>query len=259
MIWDVGHQAYPHKVLTGRRDRIRTLRQKNGLSGFTRRAESPYDPFGAGHSSTSISAGLGMAVASRAEGRESPRRRGHRRWRHVGRHGLRGDEQCRRHGCPADRHPQRQRHVDRAAHRRHVGLSGAPRLRPRLSRHPQCRQAARQGAAAASSRTRRAAPRNSPAAGGPVERCSRNSASTMSARSMATTSTICCRCCRTSATPRNGPILVHVVTKKGKGYEPAETSRRQISRRQQVQCHHRAPRPRRRPTPRPTPPSLPKA
>jgi 1-deoxy-D-xylulose-5-phosphate synthase len=64
LIWDVGHQAYPHKILTGRRDRIRTLRQKNGLSGFTRRAESEYDPFGAGHSSTSISAGLGMAVAS---------------------------------------------------------------------------------------------------------------------------------------------------------------------------------------------------
>src|SRR3954469_9558909 len=59
LIWDVGHQAYPHKVLTGRRDRIPTLRQKHGLSGFPRRAESPYDPFGAGHSSTSISAGLG--------------------------------------------------------------------------------------------------------------------------------------------------------------------------------------------------------
>ena len=71
IIWDVGHQAYPHKILTGRRDRIRTLRQKNGLSGFTRRAESEYDPFGAGHSSTSISAGLGMAVAS--ELLETPR------------------------------------------------------------------------------------------------------------------------------------------------------------------------------------------
>lgn len=68
LIWDVGHQAYPHKVLTGRRDRIRTLRQKDGLSGFTRRAESPFDPFGAGHSSTSISAGLGMAVASDIKG-----------------------------------------------------------------------------------------------------------------------------------------------------------------------------------------------
>ncbi|GGB08020.1 1-deoxy-D-xylulose-5-phosphate synthase [Brucella endophytica] len=64
IIWDVGHQAYPHKILTGRRDRIRTLRQEGGLSGFTKRSESEYDPFGAAHSSTSISAGLGMAVAS---------------------------------------------------------------------------------------------------------------------------------------------------------------------------------------------------
>jgi 1-deoxy-D-xylulose-5-phosphate synthase len=63
LIWDVGHQTYPHKILTGRRDRIRTLRQPGGLSGFTRRSESEYDPFGAAHSSTSISSGLGMAVA----------------------------------------------------------------------------------------------------------------------------------------------------------------------------------------------------
>jgi 1-deoxy-D-xylulose-5-phosphate synthase len=63
LIWDVGHQAYPHKILTGRRDRIRTLRQGGGLSGFTKRSESEYDPFGAAHSSTSISAGLGFAVA----------------------------------------------------------------------------------------------------------------------------------------------------------------------------------------------------
>ncbi len=63
LIWDVSHQCYPHKILTGRRDRIRTLRQKDGLSGFTKRSESPYDPFGAAHSSTSISAALGFAVA----------------------------------------------------------------------------------------------------------------------------------------------------------------------------------------------------
>src|SRR5258707_7619703 len=63
LIWDVGHQAYPHKIVTGRRQRIRTLRQEGGLSGFTRRAESEYDPFGAAHSSTSISSALGMAVA----------------------------------------------------------------------------------------------------------------------------------------------------------------------------------------------------
>jgi 1-deoxy-D-xylulose-5-phosphate synthase len=69
LIWDVGHQAYPHKILTGRRDRIRTLRQGGGLSGFTKRAESEYDPFGAAHASTSISAGLGMAVARDLEGK----------------------------------------------------------------------------------------------------------------------------------------------------------------------------------------------
>ena len=68
LIWDVGHQAYPHKILTGRRDRIETLRQKGGLSGFTKRSESKFDPFGAGHSSTSISAGLGMAVGSDLQG-----------------------------------------------------------------------------------------------------------------------------------------------------------------------------------------------
>ncbi len=68
LIWDVGHQSYPHKILTDRRNRIHTLRQKDGLSGFTKRDESPYDPFGAAHSSTSISAGLGMAVASHLQG-----------------------------------------------------------------------------------------------------------------------------------------------------------------------------------------------
>lgn len=68
LIWDVGHQAYPHKILTGRRDKIRTLRQGGGLSGFTKRSESEYDPFGAAHSSTSISAGLGMAVGRDLKG-----------------------------------------------------------------------------------------------------------------------------------------------------------------------------------------------
>ncbi len=71
IIWDVGHQAYPHKILTGRRDRIRTLRQGGGLSGFTKRAESEYDPFGAAHASTSISAGLGFAVARDKRGENS--------------------------------------------------------------------------------------------------------------------------------------------------------------------------------------------
>src|SRR4051795_9728709 len=78
LVWDVGHQCYPHKILTGRRERIRTLRQGGGLSGFTKRAESEYDPFGAAHSSTSISAGLGMAVA-----RDLKRARGMADDRHV--------------------------------------------------------------------------------------------------------------------------------------------------------------------------------
>jgi 1-deoxy-D-xylulose-5-phosphate synthase len=71
LIWDVGHQAYPHKILTGRRDRIRTLRQGGGLSGFTKRAESEYDPFGAAHASTSISAALGFCAARDREGRDN--------------------------------------------------------------------------------------------------------------------------------------------------------------------------------------------
>ena len=70
LIWDVGHQAYPHKILTGRRDRIRTLRQGNGLSGFTKRNESPYDPFGAAHAATSISAAQGMVIARDLEGKD---------------------------------------------------------------------------------------------------------------------------------------------------------------------------------------------
>jgi 1-deoxy-D-xylulose-5-phosphate synthase len=71
LIWDVGHQAYPHKILTGRKDLIQTIRQEGGLSGFTKRSESEYDPFGAGHSSTSISAGLGMAVARDLQGKDN--------------------------------------------------------------------------------------------------------------------------------------------------------------------------------------------
>ena len=65
LIWDVGHQSYPHKILTGRKDKIKTLRQGKGLSGFTKRSESEYDPFGAAHSSTSISSALGIAIANK--------------------------------------------------------------------------------------------------------------------------------------------------------------------------------------------------
>ena len=149
LIWDVGHQAYPHKIVTGRRSRIRTLRQEGGLSGFTRRSESEYDPFGAAHSSTSISAGLGMAVARDLAGGNN----------HVV--AVIGDgamsagmayEAMNNAGAlaqPADRGAERQRHVDRPAGRRHVGPSVAPAVGPAL-RHPaQSRPHLRRGAAQA--------------------------------------------------------------------------------------------------------------
>ena len=88
LIWDVGHQAYPHKILTGRRDRIRTLRTGGGLSGFTKRTESDYDPFGAAHSSTSISAGARHGGGARPLRRQEQRHRRDRRRRDVGGHGL---------------------------------------------------------------------------------------------------------------------------------------------------------------------------
>ena len=88
LIWDVGHQAYPHKIVTGRRDRIRTLRQGGGLSGFTRRSESEYDPFGAAHSSTSISAALGFRDRQQAVRRARQGGRGDRRRRDERGHGL---------------------------------------------------------------------------------------------------------------------------------------------------------------------------
>ncbi|MDG1995846.1 MAG: 1-deoxy-D-xylulose-5-phosphate synthase N-terminal domain-containing protein, partial [Emcibacteraceae bacterium] len=71
LIWDVGHQCYPHKILTGRREKMHTIRKGGGIAGFTKRKESEYDPFGAGHSSTSISAGLGMAVARDLAGEDN--------------------------------------------------------------------------------------------------------------------------------------------------------------------------------------------
>ena len=70
LIWDVGHQSYPHKILTGRRSKMSSLRKKDGLAGFPKREESPYDAFGTGHSSTSISAGLGMALAAKLNGEQ---------------------------------------------------------------------------------------------------------------------------------------------------------------------------------------------
>ncbi|CCJ87585.1 1-deoxy-D-xylulose 5-phosphate synthase [Cronobacter dublinensis 582] len=93
LVWDVGHQAYPHKILTGRRDRIGTIRQKGGLHPFPWRGESEYDVLSVGHSSTSISAGIGIAVRRRgARGEKPPHRLRDWRRRYHGRHGVRGDE-----------------------------------------------------------------------------------------------------------------------------------------------------------------------
>ena len=192
LIWDVGHQAYPHKILTGRRDRIRTLRLAGGLSGFTKRAESEYDPFGAAHSSTSISAGLGMAVARDLAGRDNNVVVRDRRRRHERRHGLRGHEQRRRARRAPHRHPQRQRHVDRAADRRALGLSRARHLERHLPLPARHRQAA---GASSCPRAGSAAPRawrNIRATCGRAAPGSRSSASITSAPSTVTTSTTCC-------------------------------------------------------------------
>ena len=193
LIWDVGHQAYPHKILTGRRDRIRTLRQADGLSGFTKRAESEYDPFGAAHSSTSISAGLGMAVARDLEGRKN----------NV--IAVIGD------GAMSAGMAYEAMNNAGAMHSRLIvilndnDMSIAPptgAMSSYLARlvsggtYRGIRETAKQLAKklpkffydkAAN------APRNSPAASGPAAPCSRSSASTMSAPSTVTTSTTCCR------------------------------------------------------------------
>ena len=141
LVWDVGHQAYPHKVLTGRRDQLHTIKQDGGLAPFPSRAESEYDTFGVGHSSTSISAALGMAVAAAQHGEDrrvvarDRRRRAHRR------HGVRGAQPRRLPaGGPAG-DPERQRHVHLGERRRALQPFRARALRAACTRT--CARAAR--------------------------------------------------------------------------------------------------------------------
>ncbi len=192
IIWDVGHQAYPHKILTGRRDRIRTLRKGGGLSGFTKRTESEYDPFGAAHSSTSISAGLGMAVANSLSEKKT-----------ANVVAVIGD------GAMSAGMAYEAMNNAGAMHSRLIvilndnEMSIAPpagALSSYLARlvsggtYRSVREAAKQLAATcrSSSTTAPARRRSSPATSGPAARCSRSSASTTSARSTATTSITCC-------------------------------------------------------------------
>jgi 1-deoxy-D-xylulose-5-phosphate synthase len=162
LIWDVSHQSYPHKILTGRRDRIRTMRMKDGLSGFTKRRKVPYDPFGAAHSSTSISAALGFAVARDLGGAPDPA---------LGDAiAVIGDgamsagmafEAMNNAGHlkqAAVRHPERQRDVDRAPGRGAVDLSVAALCRGAVA-GPEGR---RQGRAEPAARSRSAKGRSAP-------------------------------------------------------------------------------------------------
>ena len=258
LIWDVGHQAYPHKILTGRRDRIRTLRQGGGLSGFTRRAESEYDPFGAAHSSTSISAGLGMAVARDLAGGnnnvvavigdgamsagmayEAMNNAGALRSRLIV---ILNDNDMSIAPpvgamCAISRACCRRRPYVTLRNLGRVGRRGAAR-------------AARDGGARA--------PRNSPAASstggtlfeelgfyyvGPID--GHNLDHLLPVLKNARDSKL------------DKPVLVHVVTQKGKGYPPAESERRQVPRRGEVRRRHRqagqAASPTRRPTRRCSP------
>ena len=189
LVWDVGHQTYPHKILTGRRERMATLRQLRRHRGFPRRDESEYDTFGTAHSSTSISAALGMAVAAKLKGETRHVGRGHRRRRDERRHGLRGAQQRRRRRRRPAGDPERQRHVD-LRRRSARSTSYLARLMsgkfyaaardggkkvltnaPPLFELAQALRGARQGHGACRARS------------------SRSSASTTSARSTATTST----------------------------------------------------------------------
>ena len=191
LIWDVGHQSYPHKILTGRRDRIRTLRQGGGLSGFTKRAESEYDPFGAAHSSTSISAALGMAVARDLDGKK------HNVVAVIGDGAMSAGmayEAMNNAGARNERLVVILNDNDMSI-APPVGAMSAYLARLHLRQdlpHPaRYRKTARARTFQNSSRKRPDGPRSSRAASGPAARCSRNLDSIMSARSTVTISTIC--------------------------------------------------------------------
>ena len=124
LVWDIGHQAYPHKLVTGRRDRFHTIKQLGGLSGYLRRDESPYDAFGASHASTSISAALGMATARDLQGEKYQGRGDHRRRRPDRRDGARSHQQRWGDAKRSHRHPQRQRQEYFGQRRRAAHLPG---------------------------------------------------------------------------------------------------------------------------------------
>jgi 1-deoxy-D-xylulose-5-phosphate synthase len=193
LIWDVGHQAYPHKILTGRRDRIRTLRQGGGLSGFTKRAESEYDPFGAAHSSTSISAGSALPWPRAGE------RRSNKVIAVIGDGAMSAGmayEAMNNAGARATRLIVILNDNDMSIAPPVGGcrLSGAAGLG--RAYHASCANLAQGSPSACPSRCTRRAPSADEFARGMAwaAPCSRSWASTMSARSTATISTSCCRC-----------------------------------------------------------------
>ena len=224
LIWDVGHQAYPHKILTGRRDRMRTLRQGGGLSGFTKRAESEYDPFGAAHSSTSISAGLGMAVARDLEGEKN------NVIAVIGDGAMSAGmayEAMNNAGAMNSRLIVILNDNDMSiappvgAHER---LSGAAASPAGLSRLAPLDAADRQAPAEPHAREARDATRNMRAASSWAARCSRSSASIYVGPIDGHNLDHLIPVLENVRDAGNGPILVHVVTQKGKGYAPAEAS-----------------------------------
>ncbi len=220
----MGHQAYPHKILTGRRDRIRTLRQAGGLSGFTKRAESEYDPFGAAHSSTSISAGLGFAVARDLKGESN------NVIAVIGDGAMSAGmayEAMNNAGARKERLIVVLNDNDMSI-APPVGAMSAYLARLISSRSyrgfRRPRQAARAPASEADGEYGRARPSISRAASSPAARCSRRWVSITSARSTAHNLDHLIPVLENVRDAKNGPVLVHVVTKKGKGYPPAEAS-----------------------------------